>query len=244
MKIEEITYINENPTKVTASHTLTDKKNISVKTIPVESTKAIVLFVGGAGDKEPYYFSGPFKNIEGAKTSLDERTQKFKQQGWYRSEWLGYNEIRGKKDIQKNVLNIIPYKSCPIYIVGHSLGAWNSGHLTSIMAGWGYTIKMLVTLDPVGEGTLVWLGSDIYGSAPTPIAEQWINVKATPSRPDSSDSVADFGEKWVITSGPNLNVNMDTNHANAAGMFTKPIARQQSACDLMFEDIAKGFAKK
>ncbi|MGY4659962.1 hypothetical protein ACVWZ9_000756 [Pseudomonas chlororaphis] len=243
MEANTITSANGKPVKLKAEHTLTDKKDKSDKAIPIESTKAIVFFVGGAGDKESYYFSGPYANINEAKRPLDDRAIQLQLQGKYRSEWLGYNEIRGKKDIQKNVLNIIPYKSCPIYIIGHSLGGWNSGHLTSIMANWGYTIKMLVTLDPVGEGALVWLGSDIYGSVPTPVAEQWINIKATPSNPDRSDGVANFGEKWLISSGPDLNVSMNTNHANALGMFTGAIAGRKSACDLIFESITKEFSK-
>lgn len=145
----------------------------------------------------------------------------------------------GKKDIQKNVLSLIPYKSCPIFIVGHSLGGWNGAHLSSVMSGWGYEIKMLVTLDPVGEGTLVWLGSDIYGDKPTPVANYWINIKAVPSRPDQSDSVADFGEKWQINSGPDINVNMNMNHANASAMFLSPIAQGRSVSDLMYDAINK-----
>ncbi|MGY4819141.1 alpha/beta hydrolase [Pseudomonas chlororaphis subsp. piscium] len=241
MEASTITSANGKPVKLKAEHTLTDKKDKSDKVVPIESTKAIVFFVGGAGDKESFYFSGPYKNIEAAQKLLDDRTRELARQGRYRSSWLGYNEIRGKKDIQKHVLNIIPYKSCPIYIVGHSLGGWNSGHLTSIMTEWGYTIKMLVTLDPVGEGMLVWMGADIYASAPTPVAEQWINVRAAPSVPDSSDGVANFGEKWLMTSGPDLNVDMDVNHANAAAMFINPIAGQQSICDRLIASLNKEF---
>lgn len=61
----------------------------------------------------------------------------------------------------------------------------------------GYKVKALVTLDPVGEGMMVWLGSDIYLSKPTPKAEFWINVRADAKKPDSSDGVADFGERWI-----------------------------------------------
>ncbi|WP_456256443.1 alpha/beta hydrolase [Pseudomonas iridis] len=236
---ETVTCAKGNNYKLHKEHALTDKKDVSVKAVPVESTKAIVFFIGGAGDKERYYFSGPFENVNEAKTVFDKRNLDLEKVGKYKSEWLGYNEVRGKKDIQKNVLNIIPYKSCPIYIVGHSLGGWNGAHLTSLMSEWGYKINMLVTLDPVGEGALVWVGSDIYADKPTPVTEYWINIKAMPSRPDQSDSVADFGEKWQVVSGPNINVNMDTNHANAPAMFTRAIAQGKSVSDLMFEAINK-----
>lgn len=239
MTAETVTCAKGNTYKLHKEHTLTDKKDVSAKPVPVESTKAIVLFIGGAGDKESYYFSGPFENVSDAKTVFDKRNDALEKAGKYKSKWLGYNEVRGKKDIQKNVLSLIPYKSCPIFIVGHSLGGWNGAHLSSVMSGWGYEIKMLVTLDPVGEGTLVWLGSDIYGDKPTPVANYWINIKAVPSRPDQSDSVADFGEKWQINSGPDINVNMNTNHANASAMFLSPIAQGRSVSDLMYDAVNK-----
>lgn len=242
MCAETVTCAKGNTYKLQGEHTLTDKKDVSEKTVPIESTKAIVFFVGGAGDKEQYYFSGPFKNILEAKSRFDSQLKCLKSEGKYVSEWLGYNDVRGKSDIQRNVLNIIPYKSCPVYIVGHSLGGWNGAHLTAIMTEWGYKIKMLVTLDPVGEGTLVWLGSDIYMNRPVPTAEQWINVKATPSLPDQSDEVADFGEKWIIASGPVVNVDMDTNHANAPMLFHRAIVGDQSAADMVHESIMKEFA--
>ncbi|AJO80441.1 hypothetical protein [Pseudomonas sp. MRSN 12121] len=244
MDANTITSADGKSLKLKAEHRLTDKQDKSDKVVPIESTKAIVFFVGGAGDKESYYFAAPYKNITYAQDHLDNRAITLKQEGKYRSEWLGYNEIRGKKDIQKNVLNIIPYKSCPIYIIGHSLGGWNSAQLTKTMADWGYTITMLITLDPVGEGTLVWLGSDIGGSIPTPVAQKWINIRATPSKPDDSDNVAEFGERWTITSGPDLNINMDINHANAEGMFTRTIAGLQSACNIVFESITEKLANK
>lgn len=98
---------------------------------------------------------------------------------------------------------------------------------------------MLITLDPVGEGALVWLGSDIYRERPVPVAVDWINIKAAPSVRDPSDGVADFGEKWIISCGPSLNVNIDTNHAHALGMLNAPIAEGRSASDLLFDSIMK-----
>lgn len=37
-----------------------------------------------------------------------------------------------------------------------------------------------------------------YLLRPEPVAETWINIRANSSKPDSSDSVADFGERWNI----------------------------------------------
>ncbi|WP_426203839.1 alpha/beta hydrolase [Pseudomonas sp. TWP3-1] len=241
MAAETVTCEKGNNYKLHKEHALTNKKDVSDKAVPVESTKAIVVFIGGAGDKESYYFSGPYENILEARDKFDVRTQKLIKDGKYKSEWLGYNEVRGKQDIQRHVLSLIPYKSCPVYIVGHSLGGWNGAHLTKIMSEWGYRVQMLVTLDPVGEGALVWLGSDIYRERPAPVAVDWINVKATPSKKDQSDGVAEFGEKWLISCGPSINANVDANHANAFGLFTARIAGDKSASDLLFEAIMKEF---
>ncbi|MFJ7315635.1 alpha/beta hydrolase [Pseudomonas sp. NPDC098747] len=238
---ETVTCAKGNNYKLHKEHALTDKKDVSVKAVPVESTKAVVVFIGGAGDKERYYFSGPYRNIQLARLGFDKRTEALRDEGKYKSEWLGYNEVRGKQDIQRHVLSLIPYKSCPIYIVGHSLGAWNGAHLSKQMSEWGYRIQMLITLDPVGEGALVWVGSDIYRKRPEPAAAEWINIKAMPIQRDSSDGVADFGEKWLISCGPSINVDVNTSHADALGLFTTPIAGSKSASDLLLESIMKDF---
>ncbi|MGE8501570.1 MAG: hypothetical protein ACN6P1_04970 [Pseudomonas sp.] len=96
---------------------------------------------------------------------------------------------------------------------------------------------MLITLGPVGEGALVWLGSDIYFSKPEPVSGYWINVRATPKRPDGSDSVANFGEQWKIGSGPDINAHMDINHASALGIFVNAVRDGASASDILFESI-------
>ena len=242
MSAEIVTCESGNNYRLCKEHTLTDKKDDSVKTVPVESNKAVVFFVGGAGDKERYYFSGPYGNIQEVHKYFDQRVQDLATEGKYKSDWLGYNEIKGKKDIQRHVLNFIPSKSCPVYIVGHSLGGWNGAHLTKIISEWGYRVQMLVTLDPVGEGALVWLSSDIYFGHPSPVAANWVNIKATPSERDSSDGVADFGEKWLITYGPSLNVNVDTNHANALALFTARISGNKSAGDLLLDSVMEEFS--
>jgi hypothetical protein len=58
MTAETVTCAKGNNYKIYKEHALTDKKDVSDKPVPVESTKAIVVFIGGAGDKESYYFSG------------------------------------------------------------------------------------------------------------------------------------------------------------------------------------------
>lgn len=199
--------------------------------------QAIVFFVGGAGDKSAYYFNGPYKNIEFAKQYFDARVKAFAKEGKYKSFYLGFEEVRGKKDIEKYVLGTIPSRKLPVYIVGHSLGAWNGAHLSAILVEKGYKVPMLITLDPVGEGALVWLDSDIYRKEPKPKADFWINIGAAPEKPDQSDGVADFGERWTVESGPNVNIKIDANHYDAKGMFRYDVGGGFSAADFMHTSI-------
>jgi pimeloyl-ACP methyl ester carboxylesterase len=220
-----------------AIQVLTPAANAEPKTVEVESFRTVVFFIGGAGDKELYYFAGPYRNIFYAKESFDRRVKGADKGGTYISHYLGYNEARDSSDIQNFIASKIPDKVTPVYIVGHSLGGWNGAHLSNILHSNGYQVEMLVTLDPVGEGALVWLGSDIYYSKPEPKSGFWINVRANPRVPDSSDSVAEFGERWSISSGPDVNHVMDINHYNARDMFCKPMAEGLSAEDYMFESV-------
>lgn len=220
-----------------AIQTLTPAASPQPKTVTVESYRTVVFFIGGAGDKESYYFAGPYRNIFYAKESFDRRVKGAGKEGTYVSHYLGYNEARGASDVQSAIASKIPDKVTPVYIVGHSLGGWNGAHLSNILHSNGYQVEMLVTLDPVGEGALVWLGSDIYYSKPQPKSGFWINVRANPRAPDSSDSVAEFGERWSVSSGPDVNHVMDINHYNARDMFCNPMAEGLSAEDYMFESV-------
>ena len=102
----------------------------------------------------------------------------------------------------------------------------------------GYNVVVLVTLDPVGGGTLVKIGSAIaFRPETTPKAKVWINVHAAPKHPDSSDSVAEFGERWVIKSGPNVNVDANVNHEDAKGLLTKMLANGLTVADIVDNSI-------
>jgi hypothetical protein len=220
------------------AHTLTVVADPTVKSVPVAEKKAIVFFIGGAADQEKYYFQGANNNINYARNILDKRINAIKPLSKKYTSWpKSYNDARGSGDIQTHFITNIPSKSCPVYIVGHSLGGWNGAHLSRILSEAGYTIKFLVTLDPVGEGFWVWMGSDIYKSEASPIAETWINIRANSSKPDPSDGVADFGGRWIMTDGPTMNKTADIHHASADWMFIEPVQGTKSACDLIFDSI-------
>lgn len=220
-----------------ASPTLTPSDNQAPKVVEASNCRVVVFFIGGAGDKESYYLAGAYNNIKLAYDYFESVVGDAGYLEFYRSHYLGYSDVRGGWDIDKYVYKGIPDKSAPVYIVGHSLGGWNGAHLSKILSEKGYKVEMLITLDPVGEGALVWLGSDIYFSKPEPVSEYWINVRAVAKRPDSSDAVASFGEQWQIVSGPDVNARMDVNHADALSMFRGPIRDEMSASDILFESI-------
>mgnify|MGYP003610636447 FL=1 len=131
---------------------------------------------------------------------------------YYSSYYLDYSDAFDS--ITDQITSNIFDKTTPIFIIGHSLGGWNGAHLSQILTNAGYKVKMLITLDLVGEGFLVYVGSNIYPRKPKPKSDFWINLKAVPTKPDQSDGVADFGERWNVTQGPNINNEADLNHYN------------------------------
>ncbi|MFI8744378.1 alpha/beta hydrolase [Pseudomonas sp. NPDC077186] len=237
MEAQKIILPNGKEATLAASPTLTPSDNQAPKVVEASNCRVVVFFIGGAGDKESYYFAGAYHNIELAHDYFKGRVKSAGYLGFYASHYLGYSDVRGGWDIDKNVYKGIPDKSAPVYIVGHSLGGWNGAHLSKILSEKGYKVEMLITLDPVGEGALVWLGSDIYFSKPEPVSGYWINIRAVPKRPDSSDSVANFGEQWQVVTGPDINARMDINHADALSMFRNSVRDGASASDILFESV-------
>ncbi|WP_241009120.1 hydrolase [Aggregatibacter actinomycetemcomitans] len=203
--------------------------------------RATVIFIGGAADQESYYFQGPNYNITMARNGFNDRlalnpqiSSKIKN-----NIILGYNHVYSESDIQTNVLNKIKSYEL-VYIIGHSLGGWNAAHLSRILKDKGYNVKMLITLDPVGEGVLVYTFSKIFRKPePHPKAETWINLRAESGLGHASDKVADFGEQWNITSGPDINEEIQVIHANAYGMFIEKLSTGFSAMDYLFESLIK-----
>jgi hypothetical protein len=88
MGAETVTCEKGNNYKLHKEHALTDKKDVSVNSVPVESTKAIVVFVGGAGDKESYCFSGSYGNIQEACRYFDQCVQDLATEG-KNIDWVG-----------------------------------------------------------------------------------------------------------------------------------------------------------
>ncbi len=199
--------------------------------------RAVALFIGGAGDKKSYYLAGPYRNIAYALDAFDQRIEEVGQVDGYQSLYLGYHEVWSASAIGRLLAAEVHDKSTPIYIVGHSLGAWSGAHLSQRLTEWGYRVEMLVTLDPVGSGLLVRLGSRIPYHRPAPHCHCWINVRAEPGRSNASDLVAQLGRKWHVAGEPDIDEALDTNHANAWALFCNPLHDGRSAADCMFESI-------
>ncbi|WP_347904918.1 alpha/beta hydrolase [Pseudomonas purpurea] len=221
--------------RLLGSHGLTCTEDTTPKPVTMER-EVVVFFIGGAGDKESYYGDGPSGHTYEAQRAL-ERKVAGKHKGKFKAVYLGYNEVKGDSDIENYVYSEIDHKSVHVYIVGHSLGGWNGAHLSSLLSDKGYLVKMLVTLDPVGEGFFVALISDIYWSEPEPKAEYWINVLADPINRDRTDTVAWLGEKWIVESGPNIKGVVRVNHWAAEPLYNTYLEGGKSACDISYESI-------
>lgn len=201
----------------------------------------IAFYIGGAGDKESYFGNGPNYNIRDVALHCDELFAQAKSTHLYFTEYLSYNEVCGERDIQKNVIDKIPTKAMPIYIIGHSLGGWNGAHLSGILNDRGYHIEMLITLDPVGVGMTVNTVSDLHKRLPQPAARFWVNIRAKQARQnmDLSDKVAWTGGQWIVKEGPHLNCIVEVHHAWALTMFATPLKGKMGARDHMAQSLKK-----
>lgn len=224
---------------------MTERAALPPSASPMKASKAsasrsrqtLALFIGGAGDKKSYYLAGPYRNMAYALAAFDQRIEEAGLAGTCQSLYLGYHEVWSAVAIGRLVAVEIHDKATPIYIVGHSLGAWSGAHLSQRLSEWGYRVEMLVTLDPVGSGLLVRLGSRIPYHRPAPRSHFWINVRAEPGRSNASDLVAQLGRKWHVAGEPDIDEALDANHANACALFCNPLHDGRSAADCMFESI-------
>lgn len=202
-----------------------------------------IFYVGGAGDKRGYpltvpgeYF-GPFNNIDAVNIRFTRDLGELGLKQSQKPTYLGYYEVYGDDRIKANVISKIPKKDSPIIIIGHSLGGWNGAHLSNWLNTAGYSVELLITLDPVGEGFMVTALSDIYPRSAHVAAKRWVNVRAIPKERDPSDSIADLGGQWDIKAGPTLSGIANTNHGDAVKMFYTPLNGGESARDVAVRTI-------
>ncbi|GHD62645.1 alpha/beta hydrolase [Jeongeupia chitinilytica] len=231
------------------------KKNITLeenqkdKVVALPPRDFAFFFVGGAADKKSYYGMSPTNLIQDARTALIDRlkskgydSEEIRQNSYH----LGYDDAKGDEDIKVNFIERLQDTSSLVYLIGHSLGGWNSAHLSAILTDKGYSVEYLVTLDPVGEGIGVAMLSDIYWSKPSPKYKDsnWINIRAeVPEKLMSADdTIADLGGQWNVTTGPSINETVSLHHGNAEGMFTIHLKGGKSALDILVENF-QGYVK-
>lgn len=227
---------------MSATSTIDNKRRAEVK---IHVRKPLILFyIGGAGDKRKYLplpgiVAGPFRNVLDARAHVNAKVKDLLAAKLLHDHWLGYYEIYGTDRISKNVLPLIPTKATPIIIIGHSLGGWNGAHLSRTLSNMGHNVELLVTIDPVGGGAVVTTSSDIYPKTPEVSAKMWINILAEPKDPNGSDAIAEFGERWIIKTGPTINSSLDVNHADAGIIFNRKIAGEKTTADLVVDVIRR-----
>ena len=203
------------------------------------SDKVVVFFIGGAADKDTFLVQGPNNNILSCKNLIDKNIKNVVD---YNSFYLDFREAYNdhinplKTRFEQNILQNIS-KESSIFVVGHSLGGWNGAHLTQILTDKGYKIETLITLDPVGINLSKTSTVPIYFTTPKPKYKFWINILASPKKPDDSDTVANLGGRWIMSENPSLNIKMDINHADANSMFVKQIYKGKSCFDILLENI-------
>ncbi|HWV09855.1 MAG TPA: alpha/beta hydrolase, partial [Pseudomonas sp.] len=122
MEAYKLVFPNGKTGTMTTPVMLTPPQNQTPKVVEASNCRVVIFFIGGAGDKESYYFAGPYKNIQRAEEYFFDRMERAGYLGRYTSYYLGYSDVRGGWDIDKYVFRGVPDKSVPVYIVGHSLG--------------------------------------------------------------------------------------------------------------------------
>lgn len=218
------------------------KGNKKEKTSTLTQNKVVAFFIGGAGDKKKYYSYGPTYIVRDNvfipfNETLKKAIGKKLFSNNYSPYYLDYGEANRATDIE-NLIKLIPNKETSLYIIGHSLGAWNGAHLSKFLSDEKYNVKMLITLDPVGEGKIVAFGSGIHFSVPKPQSDFWINVRATPTEKRIDDKVADFGKRWDTNSLlSDINHKCNTHHSHVNTLFNEKLVGDKSASDYLLESI-------
>lgn len=238
--------IKNSPMRFLAKKVITPVENKKDKIVVVPQREFVFFFVGGAADKKEYYFQSKTEIVNDARRALidelvgyglDPNLLELKN-----TFHLDYSDAKGISDIEQNFVAKFKENNALVYLIGHSLGAWNVAHLSTILVDMGYQVEYLVTLDPVGKGVLVSVFSDIYWDDPKPKFKgtNWINIRAEVDerKIEMDDKVADFGEQWDVMEGPSINEVLPLHHREAEQMFTQKLSVGKSAMDFLIENLA------
>ena len=148
----------------------------------------LTIFIGGAADKNPFWFFGSYGPYHIVGDFADEFVEVDGN-----SDYFGYDE--GNQILEKVKAALVSDPCEPINFVGHSYGGKTAVALARILANEGIRINLIITVDPVG-GVIpgLWDDADSLSNVDT-----WINVDAVHGAWDRSDWIAFWGSKWDST---------------------------------------------
>lgn len=216
------------------------------------------IFIGGAGDKEDFWYIFPKHYVVRDYSSkfrddlssyfqkkLNIDNQRANQLATYNVKYYGYNELDQAYNSAINFLNTFP--TVKINIVGHSLGGWQAAQLADKLNskfGNRCVLSNLITLDPVGT-VYSWnpLGS-IKFKTPKTSAPVWTNVKADYTGfPSRNNVVAILGGQWNPSSSglsPTYNYKFVADHLDVDTLMShkvmvNDIQQNFSPYDLLFK---------
>ncbi len=191
-------------------------------------------FIGGAADARPFWFWKPTHIMKDVKTRfLWELSTNTSNTDFFRARYYGYEDV-DLGNVQAGIDSArAANPQVNIYIVGHSLGAWEGAALTSQE---GYHAKMFISLDPVG--TRYRYTGDISFAEPSVSADTWINILAQPKQSDRSDTIADWGKRAGLKGNPARRDTANFHHAEALELMKyQPSYPGRSAWDLLQNQI-------
>ncbi|MFD1259683.1 alpha/beta hydrolase family protein [Entomomonas asaccharolytica] len=191
------------------------------------TTDVLILYIGGAGDKESYFFAGPYYNVIGVKRYIEQRIilkETTIDNSRYYCAYLGYNEVFRQKHMDTIIQDYICHKknyeqsgippapvanselnartedeikNLKIVIIGHSLGGWNGAHLASYLVKNDYPVHYLITIDPVGLGAIVRLISRVITDDPPSPKTENAWINIKLIGKGFDNFIAKMGERWI-----------------------------------------------
>jgi hypothetical protein len=214
-------------------------------------TAVATFFIGGAADKNRFWYLGPKTNLIGRElvmryfAAISNRTfTAVEMNKGVQEAYFGYDELEQVLASIRRHHQANP--AVKIRLVGHSLGAWQAAKISAMMAAEGITTSLLITIDPVGIVYFMrltdtfWRVGSMDPTPPRPVAQQWINILAHyPGGADIDDKIADAGMRWHpardpgVKSRPAFDYGAPFHHGEPWKMMAFPGAAGKSAWQIL-----------
>jgi hypothetical protein len=207
---------------------------------PATQRPFATFFIGGAADKNPFWYVGPKTNL-----ILDTLIKRYvlalgqsplaglEQNKRLENAYFGYDE--GEELLAMAIALHKKDGTMTVRLIGHSLGAWRAAKLSAELAKVGITTSLLITIDPVGNiYFLRFPGNESF--TPAPVAKKWINILAQHTISyNRDDAIADAGGRWrpgrdiLLKTAPNADYATPYSHAAVWQMMVFPGSDGRSA---------------